>query len=136
MGSDVLAQAKSGMGKTAVFVLSILNCLETKLEPISALIVTHTHELAYQIKKEFIRFSKYLPDIQTEVIYGGVPISTHEKLLKKNPPNILVGTPGRLLDLLKRQVLSLDKVKFFVVDECDKLLKELGNIFSEKYRQI
>jgi ATP-dependent RNA helicase UAP56/SUB2 len=71
IGVDVLCQAKSGMGKTAVFVLTILHQLPNDPKPISALILCHTRELAYQIKNEFNRFTKYLPDIRTEVIYGG-----------------------------------------------------------------
>jgi len=126
MGSDVLTQAKSGMGKTAIFVLSVLNRMEAKPDPITTLVVCHTHELAYQIKKEFVRFSKYMPDLKTEVVYGGEPIATHEKMIKSTPPHILVGTPGRMLALIKRKVLKLDKIKFFIVDECDKVLQQLG----------
>jgi len=125
MGTDVLAQAKSGMGKTAIFVLSVLNRMEAKPDPITTLVLCHTHELAYQIKKEFGRFSKYMPDIKTDVMYGGEPIATHEKLLKTSPPHILVGTPGRLLALIRRKTLKLDKVKFFIFDECDKMLQQL-----------
>lgn len=134
LGSDVLSQAKSGMGKTAIFVLSVLNRMETKPDPITTLVVCHTHELAYQIKKEFLRFSKYMPDIKTEVIYGGEPIATQEKLLKTTPPHIIVGTPGRLLALIKRKTLKLDKVKFFILDECDKMLQQLGKLFIKSFR--
>lgn len=74
IGVDILSQAKSGMGKTAVFVLTILHQLEDNPKPLSSLILCHTRELAYQIKKEFIRFTKYLPDLRTDVIYGGAPI--------------------------------------------------------------
>ena len=130
LGSDVLTQAKSGMGKTAIFVLSVLNRMEAKPDPITALIVCHTHELAYQIKNEFVRFSKYMPDIKTEVVYGGEPITVHEKMLKTAPPHILVGTPGRVLALIKKKVLKLDKTKFFILDECDKALQQLGTIID------
>jgi len=74
IGVDILSQAKSGMGKTAVFVLTILHQLPENPKPVSALILCHTRELAYQIKKEFIRFTKHMPEIRTEVIYGGSPI--------------------------------------------------------------
>ncbi len=114
------------MGKTAVFVLAVLNRLEAKPDPLTTLVVCHTHELAYQIKNEFARFSKYMPDIKTEVVYGGEPIATQEKMLKSAPPHILVATPGRVLALIRRKVLKLDKVKFFIVDECDKVLQQLG----------
>jgi ATP-dependent RNA helicase UAP56/SUB2 len=114
------------MGKTAIFVLSVLHQMGVKPEPITALIVCHTHELAYQIKKEFMRFSKYMPDIKTEVVYGGEPIADHEKMLKTAPPHILVGTPGRVLALTRRKTLKLENVKYFIVDECDKVLQQLG----------
>jgi ATP-dependent RNA helicase UAP56/SUB2 len=129
IGSDVLTQAKSGMGKTAIFVLSVLNRMDAKPDPITALIIAHTRELAYQIKNEFVRFSKYMPDIKTEVIYGGESIPEQEKMLKTNPPHILVGTPGRLLNLIRRKSLKMDKIKYFILDECDKGLEQLGNLW-------
>ena len=104
--------------------------MEAKPEPITALVVCHTHELAYQIKNEFARFSKYMPDIKTEVVYGGEPITVHEKMLKTAPPHIIVGTPGRILALIRRKALKLDKLKFFVLDECDKGLQQLGTIIN------
>jgi len=73
MGVDVLCQAKSGMGKTAVFVLTVLDQLDEKPEPCSAIVMGHTRELAFQIKKEFDRFTKYFKNVTTEVIYGGIP---------------------------------------------------------------
>ena len=126
MGVDVLCQAKSGMGKTAVFVLTVLDQLDENPDPVSALIMGHTRELAFQIKKEFDRFSKYYKGVTTEVIYGGVPKKQHIKMLKESPPTIVVGTPGRILDLVQSKNLSLDKLKFFILDECDKMLEEAG----------
>jgi ATP-dependent RNA helicase UAP56/SUB2 len=126
MGVDVLCQAKSGMGKTAVFVLTVLDQLDENPDPVSALIMGHTRELAFQIKKEFDRFAKYYKGVTTEVIYGGVPKKQHIKMLKESPPTIVVGTPGRILDLVQSKNLSLDKLKFFILDECDKMLEEAG----------
>lgn len=123
LGVDVLCQAKSGMGKTAVFVLTVLHQLEEKPDPVSVLILCHTRELAFQIKREFDRFSKYLK-VKTEVIYGGVPKSEHVAMLE-NPekvPHIVVGTPGRVLDLVKSGHLKLNKLKKFILDECDKMV--------------
>lgn len=124
MGVDVLCQAKSGMGKTAVFVLTVLDQLDEKPEPCSALIMGHTRELAFQIKKEIDRFTKYFKNVTSEVIYGGVPKKQHIKMLKETPPTIIVGTPGRILDLVQGKHLNLDKLKFFILDECDKMLEE------------
>ena len=112
------------MGKTAVFVLTVLDQLDENPEPCSALIMGHTRELAFQIKKEFDRFTKYFKNVTTEVIYGGVPKKQHIKMLKESPPTIIVGTPGRILDLVQGGQMNLDELKFFILDECDKMLEE------------
>ena len=118
------------MGKTAVFVLTILQCLGEEPEPCSAIILCHARELAYQIKGEFTRLSKFMKSTRTEVIFGGQPIQTQQKLLKGNaPPHIIVGTPGRVLALVKDKSLNLANVKMFVLDECDKVLENVS-----KYR--
>ncbi|KAG2201466.1 hypothetical protein INT46_000628 [Mucor plumbeus] len=127
LGMDVLCQAKSGMGKTAVFVLATLQQLEPVNGEVSVIVLCHTRELAFQIKNEYARFSKYLPDIRTEVFYGGVPMTKDVEILKdKNRcPHILVGTPGRVLALVRDKHLKLANVKHFVLDECDKMLEQL-----------
>ncbi|KAJ0271955.1 hypothetical protein COL922a_014652 [Colletotrichum nupharicola] len=87
----------------------------------------HTRELAYQIKNEYARFSKYLPDVKTAVFYGGTHIQKDIELLsnKDTFPNIIVGTPGRLNALVRDKKLSLRNVKAFVLDECDKMLDQI-----------
>lgn len=131
IGVDVLCQAKSGMGKTAVFVLTVLHQLPEEPKPCSALVICHTRELAYQIKNEFARFTKYLPEIRTEVVYGGQPISEHVQMLKGvKPPHIIVGTPGRILALTKKKDLDLSNLQILVFDECDKLLEATGKFPS------
>ena len=111
------------MGKTAVFVLTILQNLDADPKPASAIIVCHTRELAYQLKNEIVRFTKFLKNLRTEVIYGGEPIEGHIKLLKgPNAPHIIVGTPGRLLQLANQKAIPMENLKMFVLDECDKLL--------------
>ena len=91
----------------------------------------HTRELAYQIKNEYTRFSKYLPDVKTAVFYGGTPFQKDVELLanKDTHPNIVVGTPGRLNALVREQKLNLRHVKAFVLDECDKMLEQIGEYF-------
>lgn len=125
---DVLCQAKSGLGKTAVFVLTTLHQLEPVPGEAQILVMCHTRELAYQIKNEYARFSKYLPDVKTAVFYGGTPIQKDIELLsnKETYPNIVVGTPGRLNALVREKKLSLRSVKCFVLDECDKMLDQIG----------
>lgn len=122
------------MGKTAVFVISILQQLdETDPKPNSVLILCNVRELAYQIKKEFARFTKYIPSLVTECFYGGVPKTDHVKILKgPKPPHVIIGTPGRIMQLVKEKYLNLDGLKHFVLDECDKMLCESGKSFIYK----
>lgn len=128
LGQDVLCQAKSGMGKTAVFVLAVLQQLEPVDGEVSTLILCHTRELAFQIKNEFNRFTKYMPDVRTSVFYGGTPVKADQEILadKTKCPHIVVGTPGRMNGLTRDKSLDGSKVKMFVLDECDKMLEQLG----------
>jgi len=125
LGTDVICQAKSGMGKTAVFVLSTLQQIEDIPGQVSTLVLCHTRELAYQICHEFDRFKKHLGFIKTQVFYGGVPVQQHRDLLKAGVPHIVIGTPGRILQLASEKVLNLSHVKHFILDECDKMLDSL-----------
>ncbi|KAK2196239.1 bifunctional P-loop containing nucleoside triphosphate hydrolase/RNA helicase [Babesia duncani] len=147
-GVDILCQAKSGMGKTAVFVLSILQQLEIQEDgsvaggikrnatgdaynhvanKVACMGISHTRELAYQIKNEFDRFSKYMNNVRCEVVYGGIPINRDIQMLNdpQKSPHILVGTPGRLLALVKGKHLAMEGIRHFVLDECDKCLEKL-----------
>lgn len=124
LGMDILCQAKSGMGKTAVFVLATLQQLDPVEGQVSVLVLCHTRELAYQIHKEYGRFSKYMPNVRAEVFYGGVAITADEEKMKTHP-HIIVGTPGRILDLIRRKTLTLAHTKHFILDECDKMLEQL-----------
>lgn len=137
LGMDVISQAKSGMGKTAVFVLATLQQLPDEAPAAAAaeggaaggsvdtLVLCHTRELAYQICQEYERFSKYLPEVKVRVVYGGVQQALHESMLEKDRPQIVVGTPGRVLALIRAKKLKLDGLKRFVLDECDQLLESL-----------
>eukprot|EP00490_Sorites_sp_Unknown_P012612 CAMPEP_0114663950 /NCGR_PEP_ID=MMETSP0191-20121206/27932_1 /TAXON_ID=126664 /ORGANISM="Sorites sp." /LENGTH=418 /DNA_ID=CAMNT_0001904829 /DNA_START=101 /DNA_END=1357 /DNA_ORIENTATION=+ len=144
LGTDVLCQAKSGMGKTAVFVLACLQQIDSSEKAVRTLVVCHTRELAYQIKQEFERFSKYFSGVKSAVVYGGTPMSTDKEMLKDSCPHILIGTPGRMLALLREKDLKLDKLQHFVLDECDKCLdkidmrKDVQSIFMEspKKKQV
>merc|ERR1719377_437704 len=132
------------MGKTAVFVLACLQQLDFSEKCVKVLVICHTRELAYQIKHEFDRFSKYFTEAKTGVVYGGTPISKDREMLKDACPHVLIGTPGRLLGLLRNKDLKLDKLTQFVVDECDKCLdkldmrKDIQQIFMEtpKKKQV
>ena len=123
LGLDILAQAKSGMGKTAVFVLATLQQLEPVDDQVLVLVMCHTRELAFQICKEYHRFSKFLSDVKVAVFFGGVSVSQDEAVLRDNRPHIVVGTPGRILALVRTKKLLLNNLKHFVLDECDKMLE-------------
>ncbi|GCE98213.1 suppressor of the cold-sensitive snRNP bioproteinsis mutant brr1-1 [Zygosaccharomyces mellis] len=126
-GTDVLCQAKSGLGKTAVFVLSTLQQLDPVPGEVAIVVICNARELAYQIRNEYLRFSKYMPDVKTAVFYGGTPIAKDADLLKskESAPHIVVATPGRLKALVRDKLIDLSHVKNFVIDECDKVLEEL-----------
>lgn len=128
LGQDVLCQAKSGLGKTAVFVLVSLQQIEPVAGECAVLVMCHTRELAYQIRNEYNRFSKYIPEIKTSVFYGGTPMQKDVELLssKETHPHVIVGTPGRLNALVREKKLRLAHVKVFVLDECDKMLEQIG----------
>lgn len=93
---------------------------------VSVLVMCHTRELAFQISKEYERFSKYMPSVKVSVFFGGLAIKKDEEVLKKNCPHIVVGTPGRTLALIRNKTLSVKNIKHFVLDECDKMLEQLG----------
>ncbi|KAK7209649.1 hypothetical protein V2G26_016827 [Clonostachys chloroleuca] len=105
LGGDIICQAKSGLGKTAVFVLATLQQIEPVNGEASVVVMCHTRELAYQIRDEYNRFSKYMPDIKTGVFYGGTPINKDIETIKNKDtcPHIIVGTPGRLKALMLEQ---------------------------------
>jgi ATP-dependent RNA helicase UAP56/SUB2 len=130
LGNDVLCQAKSGLGKTAVFVLATLQQMDEKPDPgvATILVMCHTRELAYQIRNEYNRFAKFLPDVKVGVFYGGTPVQKDIELLgnKDTHPHIIVGTPGRINALVRDRHLRLADLKHFVLDECDKMLDQPG----------
>lgn len=121
---DVLACAQTGTGKTAAFSIPILNLLHEKEAPnskgIRALILTPTRELALQIYDNIRLYSKY-SDIKSACIFGGVKQSKQVASLRLNP-QILVATPGRLLDLVGQNIIRLDAITHFVLDEADRML--------------
>jgi ATP-dependent RNA helicase RhlE len=123
-GKDLLASAQTGTGKTAGFTLPMLQKLvETKhpkYRPIRALILTPTRELAAQIYDNISAYSKYI-NIKTTVIFGGVKPASQISAINKGV-DILVATPGRLLDLENQNKLSLKRVEFLVLDEADRML--------------
>lgn len=85
-----------------------------------------SRELAFQIYKEYERFSKYFDNVKISVFFGGISIKKDEEVLRTNCPHIVVGTPGRILALARDKTLNLRQIKHFILDECDKMLEQLG----------
>ena len=144
LGTDVLCQAKSGMGKTAVFVLACLQQIDSSDKAVKVLVICHARELAYQIKHEFARFAKYFSQVKIGVVYGGTLIAKDKEMLSDACPHVLIGTPGRVLGLLREKALEFEKLMHFVLDECDMCLdkldmrKDIQQIFIEtpKKKQV
>lgn len=137
-GRDVLGIAKTGSGKTASYVLPILNKLQGKTEEknrdVDALIIVPTRELAVQVEAVFRNFGQaFFPPVKSMAVYGGVSINPQMKSLYGI--NILVATPGRLLELIEHKAVNIKRIKTLVLDEADKLLnlgfkEEIGKILS------
>jgi ATP-dependent RNA helicase DeaD len=120
-GSDLIAQAQTGTGKTAAFGLPLLTKMNPKHRDIQGLVLAPTRELAKQIGKQLFRFTKYTDKIFIEVVSGGDNIDRQTDALKR-PTHIVVATPGRLLDLIERDALTLEFVRYVVLDEADEML--------------
>ncbi|PSN57386.1 ATP-dependent RNA helicase DDX39A [Blattella germanica] len=133
LGMDILCQAKSGMGKTAIFVLATLQQLVPVENEVSVLVLCHTRELAFQISKEYERFTKYMPQANVGVFFGGLPIKNDQQVLKNKCANIVVGTPGRIVALVRSKKLNLRYVQHFILDECDKMLEKTGEFILVKF---
>lgn len=118
---DVIAQAQTGTGKTFAFILPILEKMDKDAKHVQALIVTPTRELALQITDEFEKLIADLEGVDVLAVYGGQDVDKQLKKLKKNV-QIVVGTPGRLLDHIRRGTIKLSQVNFLVLDEADQML--------------
>ena len=120
-GNDLVGLAQTGTGKTGAFGLPIIQLIDIADRDVQALIMCPTRELCLQITKDIKSFSKYTQDFDVTPVYGGSDIKTQIKALKKGS-HIVVGTPGRLNDLINRNVLHLDKLRWLVLDEADEML--------------
>ena len=119
-GYDIMGQAAPGTGKTAAFGIPIIEGSE-KEEGTTALIMTPTRELAIQVKEQLYQLSKY-KGLKVFSFYGGTPVQKDLELLWKITPNIIVGTPGRIKDLTMRGLFNFEGLKYFVLDEADRML--------------
>ncbi|ANE48293.1 DEAD/DEAH box helicase [Paenibacillus swuensis] len=119
-GRDLIGQAQTGTGKTAAFGIPLINKIPTSEEKISALIMAPTRELAIQVADEIGKLARF-KGIRTLAIYGGQDIGKQIRALKKKP-QVIIGTPGRLLDHINRKTIRLDDVKTVILDEADEML--------------
>jgi ATP-dependent RNA helicase RhlE len=125
-GRDIMGGAQTGTGKTAGFTLPLLQRLianphtENSRRPVRALVLTPTRELAAQVSESVVNYGKYLP-LRSTVVFGGVSINPQKQKLIKGV-DILVATPGRLLDLVNQRAVNLSKVEILVLDEADRML--------------
>ncbi|MBW7457634.1 DEAD/DEAH box helicase, partial [Paenibacillus sepulcri] len=119
-GTDLIGQAQTGTGKTAAFGIPLVNKIPVTEERIVALIMTPTRELAIQVSEEIGKLTRY-KGLRSLPIYGGQEIGRQIRSLKKKP-QIIIGTPGRLLDHINRKTIRLDDVQTVVLDEADEML--------------
>lgn len=129
---DLVALAQTGTGKTGAFGIPLVQRINTGSRSTQALILCPTRELCLQIHKDLYNFAKYEKDLQVVPVYGGAPISTQIRDLKRGA-QIVVGTPGRVQDLLNRRALNISEIEWLVLDEADEMLnmgfkEEIDNI--------
>ena len=131
-GRDVIALAQTGTGKTAAFGIPLLQRIDTSRRETQALVLSPTRELCLQITDDIRDFAKYMDGVHVEAVYGGAAIEAQMRALKKGV-EIIVATPGRLIDLMHRGKVNLDEVHNIVLDEADEMLN-MG--FSDSINEI
>lgn len=125
VGHDVIAQAQSGTGKTATFSISVLQKIDSNLKQCQALILAPTRELAQQIQKVVVAIGDFM-SIECHACIGGTSVRDDMKALQDGP-QVVVGTPGRVQDMIQRRFLKTDGMKMFVLDEADEMLSVGGS---------
>jgi len=131
-GRDITGIAQTGTGKTAAFGLPMLAQIDPKLRAVQSLVLAPTRELAIQVAEHIESYAKYERGIEVVAVYGGAPFHTQARALHRGA-QIVVGTPGRVIDHLERRTLKLDQVRFLALDEADEMLR-MG--FAEDVEQI
>ncbi len=118
---DIIALAQTGTGKTAAFGLPLIEMTDVANNNVQSFVLSPTRELCIQIAKDIENFSKYKEDLRVVAVYGGAAIDVQIRKLRKGA-HIVVGTPGRVLDLIKRKVLKINSIQWLVLDEADEML--------------
>jgi ATP-independent RNA helicase DbpA len=131
-GRDVVAQAPTGSGKTVAFGLGLLHRLDPAFVKPQALVLCPTRELADQVAREIRRLAATIPNLKVQLLTGGIPVGPQLASLRKDS-HVIVGTPGRVQEMIERQALSLAKVRTLVLDEADRML-DMG--FEPAIREI
>jgi len=121
-GADVIGQAQTGTGKTAAFALPILSMIETSRAVPQVLVLTPTRELAIQVAEAFQNYARTMKGVHVLPIYGGQDFRTQLKALQRKP-QIIIGTPGRVMDHMRRKTLDISQLKHLVLDEADEMLR-------------
>lgn len=139
-GLDVIAQAQSGTGKTATFAISILQKIDFRYNKTQALVIAPTRELAQQIQKVILALGEF-QQVDCHACVGGTRLANDIATLKNKPPHIIVGTPGRVFDMINRGILVTSYVKMFVLDEADEMLSrgfkdQIYDIFRKMPHEI
>lgn len=120
-GHDIIGQAQTGTGKTAAFAIPVIEQLDPEIDNIQALILCPTRELVIQVTREFNKLLRFKEGIVATAVYGGQPIERQLRALKKNP-QIIIGTPGRTMDHMRRGSINIEDVRFVILDEADEML--------------
>ncbi len=121
-GADVIGQAQTGTGKTAAFALPILSKIDTKIKAPQVLVIAPTRELAIQVAEAFQKYARHIKGFHVLPIYGGQEYGTQLRQLKRGP-QVIVGTPGRVMDHMRKRSLKLDSLTCLVLDEADEMLR-------------
>ena len=132
---DVVALAKTGTGKTAAFGLPLIQLINVDDSNIQAVILAPTRELGQQISANLESFTKYIPEISIATVCGGVPIKPQIERLQSNT-HIVVATPGRLADLVKRNAVDISKISYFILDEADEMVSALKDGLDAIIKEI
>ncbi len=118
---DIIGLAQTGTGKTAAYGLPLLHHVDVAVKHVQCLVLSPTRELCMQIQEEMSKYGTYMRGLRICAVYGGVPISGQLREVKAHP-QVIVATPGRLIDLLERKALSLEHLQYVVLDEADEML--------------
>jgi len=129
---DIIAQAQSGTGKTGAFVIGSLQTINESLKELQILILAPTHELAIQTHNVVLNLSHYM-QVESLLLVGGTSVEKNKKDIKEKKPQIIVGTPGRVHDMIRRRYLNVDKISMVILDEADEML---GKGFKDQMYKI